>query len=305
MKKRMLTLLTALGMTLSVAALAQALPSQTFVASTGNDANDCTQSTPCRTFAGAVPKTVVKGVITAIDSSTYGVVTIDKSLTIQAAPGVYAVVQGGRADDGVTISAGSTDVVVLRNLQIVTQSIATNKGVVINTVGTLHVESCIITGFKDSGIGGPGVCNAGVCPELFVIDTILRDNFRGMYIRSGNVTVDHCRVEDNTIGILIQEAKVTIRDSVVGGNAGAGVTVIGTAGSPAGGGMENCLLTRNGIGLVLNGTASNPYFYVSTTMIVSNDLGLQPNGGHLFSFGNNRMAGNGLNGAFTDTIVTQ
>lgn len=248
--------------------------------------------------------------ITALDSSNYGVVTIDKSLTIQGASGVYALVQGGRADDGATISARTTDVVVLRNLQIITQSIAANKGVVINTVGTLHVESCVITGFKHSGIAGAGLasvngCLETGCPQLFVIDTIFRDNFRGMNIRRVNTTVDHCRIEHNTLGILVQVAKATIHDSVLAGNAGAGMTVIGTAGSPASGSMENCLLTDNGIGLVLNGPFTTPLFYVSTTMSVGNDLGLQPNGGHLFSFGNNRLAGNGLNGAFTDTIAQQ
>lgn len=56
MKKRLFTLFVAVLVTLVLAAVTQALPSQTFVASTGNDANDCTQSTPCRTFAGPCPR---------------------------------------------------------------------------------------------------------------------------------------------------------------------------------------------------------------------------------------------------------
>jgi Right handed beta helix region len=303
MKKRLSILFAAFLTTLVWAAVTQALPSQTFVSSTGNDANDCTQSTPCRTFAGAVPKTSAKGIITALDSSTYGIVTVNKALTLQAAPGVYAGLQGGRADDVVTISAGTTDVVVLRNLSVITQSIAANKGVLINSVGALHVESCIITGFGDSGIFGPSACNDSGCAQLFVIDTILRDNANGLKIGSVSAAIDHCRIEHNHTGILMQAQGVAaIRNSVLSGNSDLGLkaSILSEAN------VENCVVTHNGTGI--EGESFGGFFStirVSTSMIVSNGTGILPSGGHIISFKNNRLAGNGTNGAFTDTILEQ
>ena len=123
MKEKVSVLCAAFLTMLVLASVSNALPSQTFVSSTGNDANNCTQSTPCRTFAAAVPRTRAKGIITALDSSFYGIVTIDRALTIQAAPGVFAVLEGSKTDDVVTINAGTSDVVALRNLHIVSRSL--------------------------------------------------------------------------------------------------------------------------------------------------------------------------------------
>src|SRR5687768_11615397 len=77
----------------------------TYVSAGGDDANDCSRDFPCRTFAGAAPKTTSGGELTALDSGNYGVVTIDKSLTVQGAPGVHAQVGDGTWQAAVTINA--------------------------------------------------------------------------------------------------------------------------------------------------------------------------------------------------------
>lgn len=301
MKKRMFTLFAAFAMTIVSALAAQALPFQTFVSSTGNDASDCTQSTPCRTFAGAVPKTSTRGVITALDSGTYGIVTIDKALTIQAAPGVYAVLSGGREDDVVTINTpDGEDVVVLRNLHIMSRSIADNMGVIKEHGGALHVESCVIEGFR--GSRGFGIVTFGTS---FVIDTILRDNGTGILTGVGIASIDHCRIEHNLNGILIDSGTAMIRDSVVVGNSDFGVK----AGfiDISGGGIENCMVAYNGTGIRHKPSeppqGAPPFFvlYVSSTMITNNHVGVS---GDLVSFGNNRLAGNITNGSMS-TIPQQ
>jgi nitrous oxidase accessory protein NosD len=303
MKKRMLTFFAACAMTLAAGAMVHALPSQTFISTTGNDANDCTQSTPCRTFAAAVPRTGTRGVITALDSGSFGIVTVDKALTLQAAPGMYAVLQGGRTDDGVTINAGASEVVVLRNLHIITQSVADNKGVAINTAGAVHIESCVIAGFGGSGIFKGGNCNENGCAQLFVIDTILRDNVTGMDLASVKGSIDHCRIEHNHTGILVQaQGDATIRDSVVSGNSSVGIrtTILGGAT------VENCVVANNGTGIAgESAPGSFSAVRVSSTTIVANVTGILPNGGHISSFGNNRVASNITNGAFTFTIQLQ
>jgi len=295
-------------MILVFASVSNALPSQTFVSSTGNDANDCTQPTPCRTFAGAVLKTGAKGIVTALDSSVYGIVTIDRSLTLQAAPGVSAVLEGGRTDDVVTINAGTTAVVALRNLQIITRSLAANKGVLINSVGTLHVEGCMINGFGDAGIRSPNTCSGTGCPQLFVLDSIFRENVTGVTLGSVNALLDHCRFEHNHIGIkVVAQGDVTVRDSVLAGNSDIGLKAEIFGGAR----IENCVVTHNGTGIQGDSNSfdgqvvSFSSISVSSTMIVSNVTGLAAFGGHLISFRNNRLAHNGTNGAFTDTIEQQ
>jgi hypothetical protein len=308
MKKKLSTLCAALLTTLALAAVTHALPSQTFVSSTGNDANDCTQPSPCRTFAGAVLKTSAKGIITALDSSVYGIVTIDRAITIQAAPGVSAVLEGGRTDDVVTINAGTTSVVALRNLQIMTRSVAANQGVLINAVGTLHVENCIITGFGGVGILGPDHCYETGCTQVFVLDTVFRGNVTGMKLGSVTALVDHCRFDHNHTGIqVVAQADVTIRDSVLAGSSDVALKaqIFGNAR------VENCVVTNNGTGIQgesVNGGGQNVYrsgVSVSSTMIVSNETGLAANGGLIFSLGNNRLFANHTDGAFTDTILQQ
>src|SRR5262245_10112773 len=55
---------------------------RTWVSSSGDDVNPCSRSLPCRTFAGAMPKTALNGEINCIDAGGFDVVTITKSITI-------------------------------------------------------------------------------------------------------------------------------------------------------------------------------------------------------------------------------
>src|SRR5271169_4214305 len=65
---------------LSDPAYAQA--SRTWVSGVGDDANPCSRTAPCKTFAGAISKTAVNGEINCLDPGGFGAVTITKSITI-------------------------------------------------------------------------------------------------------------------------------------------------------------------------------------------------------------------------------
>src|SRR5689334_19511287 len=121
----------------SVAHDALAASQRTFVASTGVDTHPCTLAQPCRTFGAALAQTSAHGEIIVIDSAGYGPVTINKSVSIVAPPGIYAglTVFSG---DGITVNAGASDTVVLRGLTINGQG--GNEGVVITHAGTVQVE---------------------------------------------------------------------------------------------------------------------------------------------------------------------
>jgi hypothetical protein len=307
MKQRTLVLIAALFVTLVCAAQTEAQAARTFVAVAGNDANDCTFATPCRTFAGAVPNTAPGGEITALDSGAYGVVTIDKALTLQAAPGAHVALGDGTAIVAVMINAGPSDVIVLRNLYI-SRSGSTQRGIEFNSGGpggALFIESCVVTGFPTAGIRfvADDGCDANGCPELFIKNTIARNNGKGIHFSGGVASLDHCRFEDNATGVHVStQSRVTIRDSVVAGNSTYGFF----SESPADTAVENCAVTRNGTGI--RASSSGFFvgrFYVSNTLITSNTTGLLPNGGRIISFGNNRLTANNTNGAFTSTIPQQ
>src|SRR6059036_1671383 len=67
------------------AAMAQA--TRTWVSGVGDDANPCSRTAPCKTFAGAISKTAVNGEINCLDSGGFGSVTITKGLTIDGTTG--------------------------------------------------------------------------------------------------------------------------------------------------------------------------------------------------------------------------
>src|SRR5437016_3990130 len=68
--------------TFAFASIAQAQASRTWVSGVGDDANPCSRTAPCKTFAGAISKTACDGEIDALDPGGFGAVTITKSITI-------------------------------------------------------------------------------------------------------------------------------------------------------------------------------------------------------------------------------
>ena len=70
--------------TFAFASMAQAQATRTWVSGVGDDANPCSRTAPCKTFAGAISKTAAGGEIDALDPGGFGAVTITKSITIDA-----------------------------------------------------------------------------------------------------------------------------------------------------------------------------------------------------------------------------
>src|SRR6478609_6317986 len=94
LRPRLLALLTAaLGIALVpiVAAPAQAQATRTWVSGVGDDANPCSRTAPCKTFAGAISKTAAGGVISVLDPGGFGAVTITKSITIDGTGGYASI----------------------------------------------------------------------------------------------------------------------------------------------------------------------------------------------------------------------
>jgi hypothetical protein len=194
------------------AAHAVTLANRVFVSQrSGNDANPCNNIlTPCQTFAGAVLQLNPGGEAIVLDSGGYGPVTITQSLTIEAPPGVLAFIHPP-SGVAVTVNAGASDTVVLRGLVL---NGGAGDAIAVNTVKVLHVENCVIEGF-----GGDGVLGNAANSNLFMKDTISRQNGFGIIMANGQASIDHCRFEGNVNdGVFVDGADVSVRDSVSAGN---------------------------------------------------------------------------------------
>src|SRR5215217_1765826 len=108
--------LAVLIFTLTVTSLAQAQATRTWVSGVGDDANPCSRTAPCKTFAGAISKTAAGGEISVLDPGGFGAINITKSITING-DGTLAGILASLVN-GVIINAATTDKVVLRNISI-------------------------------------------------------------------------------------------------------------------------------------------------------------------------------------------
>src|SRR5437773_10942789 len=109
----------------AIVLVALALPSsafgqatRTWVSAVGDDANPCSRTSPCKTFAGASSKTNPGGEIDVLDPGGFGMVIIDKSLTIDGGVSFAGIAGVGSNSCGITVSAGGDDVVFLRHLSL-------------------------------------------------------------------------------------------------------------------------------------------------------------------------------------------
>lgn len=298
----LLFLLVSSGLTFS-ASPAHAQATRTWVSGVGDDANPCSRTAPCKTFAGAISKTAPGGEIDVLDPGGFGAVTITKAISIEADGVIAGVLVSGT--NGIVVNAGPADVVVLRGLTI--EGIGTGlTGVNFLAGGALHVENCEINGFTQRGID---FFPTGTS-QLLVKDTIIHGNGGGIWVQPGvgitaNASIDHVRVERNLFGIKGEQGShVVIRDSVAASNTNSGF-IANSGGGAVDLTIENSVSTGNGLNGVLS-TNPNATVRLSNVTITNNGGGvLSQGGGVILSFMNNRIKGNTADGAPTSTIGQQ
>src|SRR5215510_5996234 len=114
---RIRTIALSAAVVLVAATSAHAQATRTWVSGVGDDANPCSRTAPCKTFAGAISKTAIGGFINVLDPGGVGTVTITKSITIDGSGGSIAVVLPSGGINGVIIN-NATGLVHRRNLSI-------------------------------------------------------------------------------------------------------------------------------------------------------------------------------------------
>src|SRR5437762_9919114 len=100
---------------------AQAQATRTWVSGVGDDANPCSRTAPCKTFAGAISKTAVGGEIDALDPGGFGTLTITKSITIDGTGTFASILAASTIGFIINIPSGTADAaraVRLRGLSI-------------------------------------------------------------------------------------------------------------------------------------------------------------------------------------------
>src|SRR3989442_14568592 len=113
---RKINLLACLAIVLLGPTLLSAQASRTWVSGVGDDANPCSRTAPCKTWAGAISKTAACGEIDALDPGGFGAVTITKSITLDGT-GTFASILASLTT-GIIINAASTDVITIRGISI-------------------------------------------------------------------------------------------------------------------------------------------------------------------------------------------
>src|SRR5712692_6946978 len=140
--------------TFAFASMAQAQATRTWVSGVGDDANPCSRTAPCKTFAGAISKTAVDGEIDCLDPGGFGSVTITKSVSIDGSPtGVGGVLNASVPGIQISITSETAPhnlhTVILPRLDINGAGLGTNGiRILVGNVAVLKVivEKCFSTG---------------------------------------------------------------------------------------------------------------------------------------------------------------
>jgi hypothetical protein len=299
------------------AALLNAQASRTWVSGVGDDANPCSRTAPCKTFAGAISKTAAGGEIDALDPGGYGGVTITKAITLDGGSGqVASILVSGT--NGILVAAGVADNVVIRNLSINGIN-GTGQGglngIRFTSGKSLRIENCNINGFTQRGIDVSPNNATGNPPTVSVINTTSNDNgdsgIRSSVSQRVLVSIVNSRFNNNGIyGIFAGDySRFSVNGADSSGNGTAGFVALANAGDVVMN-VSNSTATNNsvatnvaGTGIQAGGGIAASIVRLYGVVIMSNF----PNGmvtgsnGSIVSFGHNANSGTGAPNSTTPT----
>jgi len=285
---------------------AQAQLSRTFVsAATGNDANNCDQPTPCRSFQGAHNKTNPDGEITVLDAGGYGSVTITKSISIvNEGSGEASVLVSGGAT-GITISGGAAAYVNLRGITVQGIGFGGGTGLRFNSGFSLTITNCVFR--NNTGDGIDFTPNVSGTSNLSIFNTLSADNGgSGIDVTpAGQVTLrialDGVQLVNNSVdGMIIDgfqasgSVNASVMNTVSANNGRDGITVFATTNNAQVNLMLMQCIISNNIGTALDAEGGGPgILRVGQSIISANGRTLLVGSGNtLQSFGDNYIAGN-------------
>jgi parallel beta helix pectate lyase-like protein len=286
---------------------AQAQATRTWVSGVGDDANPCSRTAPCKTFAGAISKTADCGEIDALDPGGFGTVTITKGIKIDGGggeAGQVASILAGTGSPGITLNNTSVNcpMDVIRNLDINGTQVGT-IGINVVAGGTLALENVDIEDFTAQCVNDQ--------PSSAVGLTIYNSNFErcggGALVVSSTsfvsrVVASRSQFSKSTgTGVGINagtNAKITLRDCDVNNNLGGGVLSTGATAAVL---LQHSTISNNqsfGVHTVTGGTV----FLSDSNVTFNNGTGLFADTGTITTWNNNYVVGNSPDGARTGAI---
>ena len=305
--------------TLVFSSLAYAQATRTFVSGTGSDANPCSRTAPCKTFAGAFSKTFTNGEIDVLDPGGYGTLTITKSITIDGGTGSGWASTLASATTGFTINIPVSANDPLR--QVILKHISINGTGASGAIGTrtslnginfiqgsaLIVQDCQIFNFSQNGIRVAVGANANVKVNNTSIESVALDGIN-MSTTAGQVVamIESTQIQDCG-GDAIEAAglvRAGVRNSVLSHITDSGIK---TSGNDNIVNADDLFVSYCATGLKSNNAGTPSHIRVSETIIAQNGTGVSTAaGGTVDSFQGNSLTGlNGVDGAFSSTQAKQ
>jgi hypothetical protein len=272
MREKTMALILGTAFAVFLAAPANAQATRTWVSGVGDDANPCSRTAPCKTFAGAISKTAPRGEINCLDPGGFGGVTITKAITISCEAGTAGVLVSGTP--GITINAGAADTVILRGLDI--EGLGTGTfGIRFIAGAALFVQECSIRNF--GAANGLGIAfTPSTSSTLSVVNTVLHHN--GTASNGGGIQV--APTGGATAGVLLN--RVTVEANFIGIAAvGAGPAVNVML-------FETTVAANGSTGILASGGGAT--VRVGSSVITNN--GGAATSGNVLSYGNNQINAN-------------
>jgi hypothetical protein len=255
-----------------------------YVTYNGSDANACSRTSPCKTITHALTAVNAGGQVSIVGSGTYDNFTVTKAVTVNAEPGVVATLDVPANGNGVTISAGATDRVVIRGLNVNGQG--SGMGITVNSAGEVSVENCVSRNFFHALSFVPSAA-----ASLTVKGGIYDATDTSIFVccaaggTAANTVIDRVTVKDGGYaGINVDGTLVSVTNSSLSGpNYSGSKGVFAIHGTAV---LENDVISNYYAGVEVTSTA-----YLSANTISGNTYGVLA-AGSTFTRGDNTIEAN-------------
>jgi hypothetical protein len=271
---------------------ASAQATRTWVSGVGDDANPCSRTAPCKTFAGAISKTADGGEINCLDPGGFGAVTITKSIKIDCGGFPGGILNA--LTTGIIINANATTgFVTIRNLEIMGSLTPTNigvRGINYISANTVHLENVHIVGQSQACVTQA----TGASSKLTMVNVTLSEcGSSGLAVSTSAgqavATTNNVRIFGGTDGVTGgANSFITLRESEISEN-GNGVR------QTVGGSSINLVNSQiNHTSNAINGIAGSTVRITGSTFAQNGNVAAA---GTVLSDGTNTNIGNGIVGA--------
>jgi hypothetical protein len=291
-----LNILTTITFIFALAAMTHAQATRTWVSGVGDDANPCSRTAPCKTYAGAISKTAKDGEISTLDPGGFGTLTITKSITVNGggAGQGYGSVLSALAPQGflinITDAADVRKTVRLNWLDINGASSGTD-GVRMIAGLFLYIENTNIDGLTGDGVD---INITAATAEVYMRNVSIRNCVGNGMIINGNAAglvaavLENVSMKNNGDGFEAgPRSNASLHNCTISSSDGASAAGVRVNGATSAVNVDSCDISFNQSGVRVDAGTGR----VSNSVFTNNATQLHQVGGTLKTYGTNRMDG--------------